>query len=137
MRAFTLLLTFLLLTACSTAPKRFYSGEAKPREQVAIFSFWLDKTRSVPAADNLRIYYSKVNQRDLSGTRDIEVLPGDYSLLVHCEMGDAQNRKTFDIVAEAGREYAIVAYAEAGRCKFDRLKWVLGPAGLASSGQAN
>ena len=130
-RLILLITLVVLMVACSSAPKRFYSGNPKPQNEVALLSFWLDKNRSSPAADNLRIYYSQVNQRKLRGTRDIEVLPGEYSVLVHCEMGDISNRKLFEFTAQAGREYAIVAYADPGSCKFDRLKWVLGPAEVA------
>ena len=138
MGRFTLLMTAcVLVVACSSAPKRLYSGNPKLPHEVALLSFWLDKNRSNPVANNLRIYYSQINQRKLRGTRDIEVLPGEYRVLVHCEMDDISNQKWFEFSAQAGREYAIVAYADQEGCQFDRLKWVLGPAGVAPTGQEN
>ncbi|EGM78014.1 hypothetical protein Rhein_1831 [Rheinheimera sp. A13L] len=115
------------LAACGMTTLQHYPGPAKTNNEVAILSMWLDnpdyKGDFYPA--DLKVSSHSINGELLQSNEQIAVLPGEYSFKVKCDYKGAVKYHTYQIRAEAGKNYAVLVYAKENECQFQKLNLLI------------
>jgi hypothetical protein len=125
------LISIVLITAflagCGITSVPFYDGAKRTNKEVALFSMWVDgpKFRGEFYPAELKINSEEINGEKFQTNEQIEVLPGTYQFKVKCDYKGKVQYKTYNIEAEAGKNYAVVTSVDNEECIFDKLKYVI------------
>lgn len=123
MKRLFLFVFVLTLASCGSTPVQFYDGPSKSSNETAIISLWTDATKIDKSfsPSKLKISSTTVNGKNLAINTDLSVLPGKYSYTAKCTLGEYTHVESFEIEAEANRNYAIIAVGNGYKCNFKKL----------------
>lgn len=113
----------LAISACGSTSFQYYSGSKRPDAETTQLSMWVDNKefKGDLLPEDLKISSISINGDAINLNGQISILPGKYEFKVKCDLKGDVSYKTYKIDAEAGKHYAVIAYAEENKCKFKKL----------------